>query len=103
MLRGLAFLTAAAGDAQGGVNKVTQICPPPTGTLRYSNPLGISATSAPFHTERSGLDLQLDGTLNIAGGKRQHSQPGSLGPPATITLQWPAMVAKPQYNSTLPR
>src|SRR6202171_5094305 len=103
--RGAASLSAQALDSGGGLKKFTQVCPPDLGgTISYTNPLGVGTNFAAFHPQGvTGVDLRLDGTLNITGDSRQGVQPSSLGGQATLSLRWPPMAAKPPYDSTLPR
>ncbi len=102
--RGVASLSAQAMDLQGGLNKSTQVCPPPAGTISYTNPLGVTTVFPAFYARGAvTLDLPLDGTLNISADTRQGLQAGSFGGQATLTLQWPAMPAQPPYDGTLPR
>ena len=99
-------MTFVASDPKGLQRSLTLKCP--LGSTTSSLAVAIGTDLQVLDVSKLGgrtVDMSLDNGLNVLPGIRQRLIPSSQDPSlkATLTLQWPAMTAKPAYDRTLPR
>lgn len=101
--RSLFQMTFVASDPKGLQRSLTLKCPLGSTTSSLAGAIGTDLQILDVTTR--SVDMSLDNGLSVLPGIRQRLIPSALDPSlkATLTLQWPAMTAKPAYDRTLPR